>query len=315
MEVETGEVSRKDLVQAIEASGVVATDHQAQIAFLSSGKIGAITVFEGDKVKKGQFLASLDPQELYIAQEKTLANWRAIRFQLEEFDRAHRDEAFKENIINERKILVSQLESVTKDVESADVVRRKLAVYSPIDGIVTKITKVPGENVLAGTNIILIDDLTNARFIADLDESDLENVKAGSMVLINLDAYQGRELKGKVNKIAYLAKSLNTGGTAFETTIVLDSPLVFLRSGLNGDVRIIQASKSQALTVPNRAILTENDKNYVFLLRDNKVVKTEVQTGLVTEEETEVLSGLSDGDKVVTSDQSQLKDGQKIRIK
>jgi len=313
--VESGEVSRKDLILSVQASGVIATDHQAQIAFLSSGKIGAITVHEGDAVKKGQFLASLDPMELQIAQDKTLANWRNIRFQLDDFNRVHKDEMFKEAVINQRNQLVSLLEASTKDVESADTARRKLAVYSPIDGIVTKINNIDGENVMSGTTIMFVDDLSNARFLADIDESDISKIQIDQQSLVTLDAYSDKEIRGKVTKVALISKTTKSGGTAFESTIVLDSPFVLLRKGLNGDAKIIETAKAQAIVVPNNAVATVGDKHYIYKIEGNKVKKVEVTIGLVTDAETEVISGLSAGDKVITSDQSKLKDGQSVKIK
>ena len=84
--------------------------------------------------------------------------------------------------------------------------------------------------------------------------------------------------------------------------------------GLDVKARVNTASLTEVVSVPKEAIITEDEKSYVFISKDKKAIKTSVETGIKNDDYTEIISGLNEGDIVVWSDVKELSDGDEVRF-
>ncbi|MEW6620484.1 MAG: efflux RND transporter periplasmic adaptor subunit [bacterium] len=187
-------------------------------------------------------------------------------------------------------------------------------IPSPIDGIVIYKGSKEGTYVPQGQLLSVV--ISPSQFVVktDLDEVDIAKIGLGMKTTVIPDAFPGQSISGVITKIApspILQEKINT----FEVTITLVKSSLPLRSEMLTDVVIISKRKVDVLKIPYEATLSIDDKFYVFVLKDNKLIKQEVSLGLRNPNEVEVLSGLKIGEEVVLNPPVDLKEGTKIKVR
>jgi HlyD family secretion protein len=152
-------------------------------------------------------------------------------------------------------------------------------------------------------------------FTAQVDEADVARVKPGMKAVVTLDAFPGDSFEAKVTSVKTAAIQTTTGGIAFpvKMSIVLNGKILLL--GMSGSSDIEVDAVRDAIVVPIEAIFDENNKKYVYIVKVDKVKKTEVKTGALTDTQAQVLEGVQVGDIVATGNLSTLKDGMTVRVK
>jgi HlyD family secretion protein len=199
-------------------------------------------------------------------------------------------------------------------------------MVSPIDGtVVFNPTGTPGTDsafplpedgsaVVPGSAPFTVTDLSTLDFNAQVDEADVAQVGAGMEASVTLDAFPGTAFAGTVSAVKATSIQTTTGGIAFPVLIRVDEAAKRLLVGMSGSADIQVDAVTGALTVPIESVLSLNGKNYVFVLESGNTVKqTEVTLGAQTTTDAQVLTGISAGDTVVTSQLTSLKDGQTVR--
>ncbi|OGD79040.1 hypothetical protein A2368_00660 [Candidatus Collierbacteria bacterium RIFOXYB1_FULL_49_13] len=298
----------KDIRETLSLSGSVAADEQAILRFQSSGLLTWVGVKEGDLVKKGQALASLDKRQLQKDLQKELndfLNEHTDFDQTQDDYRSRRDALILTDAM--KRILDKaqyDLNNSVIDVEIKDLALKLATITTPIAGVVTHIdTPNPGINITpAGAEFHVVNP-DSLYFSGELDETDIASVSLGQSVEITLDAFPDQPLLSTVSRISFTPMSGVTG-TVYEVKIFL-SPDPRLKVGLNGDASIILKTKSQVLTVPESAISISANESSVQVLAGDKSQRRVVTTGIVDNDgNIEVLSGLSESDLVIISNGS-----------
>ncbi|MEW6189309.1 MAG: efflux RND transporter periplasmic adaptor subunit, partial [Actinomycetota bacterium] len=172
-----------------------------------------------------------------------------------------------------------------------------------------------GSTITQGQSIFTIYDLSKIYFAADVDETDIAGVEVDRLAQVALDAYPGITFKGRVSEISSTSKITQTGGTAFSVKIGLEPSNVPLRIGMNGSADIIESRRKNVLIVPYEAVVKRKGKRVVFVVEDSIVRMREVTTGISTETSYEIIGGLREGERVVTSGLKKLRDGSRISLR
>ncbi len=184
-------------------------------------------------------------------------------------------------------------------VEQAERRLEKALLVAPIDGVVSALAIEKGEWAGAQPVVTLLD--TSVLHIdVKVDEIDIAKVRPGQEARITLDALPDVELTGRVDRIASTSTVLN-GIVSYAVRIVLDSTSAPLRVGMTANASIIVDRRDNALLVPNWAVRRDRaaGKSFVTVVgADNQLQEVEVQVGLRGETQTEILSGLSEGQTV-----------------
>jgi len=159
---------------------------------------------------------------------------------------------------------------------------------------------IAGENTNAMTNPanITIVDFGSLIFQARVEEVDLAHIKPGQKVIVTLDAYPDEKFEGEVLRVNRVAQKNVVGGTIIPVDIKLGTNEKFI-VGLNGDVQILIEEKPDSLIVPRGAVHRENDKHFVWVVKNGKPEKQIVTIGLQSAKITEITQGLQKGDKIV----------------
>lgn len=185
-----------------------------------------------------------------------------------------------------------------------DLARARLddaVLRAPFDGIITTLTLDLGSYVPAGRTLLTVADPAELRVKLNIDETDIARVQVGQEATVNLDAYPEASLTARVTDVAASA-TITQGVVNYVVTITIDPGDTPVKIGMTANANIVVAKKENVLLVSNRAIRAANSKRFVTLqTSDGKHQEVEVKLGLANDQETEITSGLGEGQQVVIS--------------
>jgi len=171
---------------------------------------------------------------------------------------------------------------------------------APIGGIITSVSSKMGEMAKASVSVITMMTQSGLQIEADVSEADIGKVSLADPATITLDAFMDEVWKGKVVDIEP-AETIIQGVVYYKVTIGFSQLVKKVKSGMTANVTIITDKRENVLAVPQRAIVEKNDKKYIRILAGESYREQQVETGLMgSEGEIEVISGLKEGDKVIT---------------
>jgi HlyD family secretion protein len=329
-EVATGKV---EATLANTRAGTVEACQRTKLSTIIGGRIEFLGVKEGDKVKKGQLLLKLwnDDQQAQAALSQSqivLASRRSEEVCIAAVN-AEKEAKRQKDLYAKGFISISREEAARTDAEvrragcntaKADVLQAeakfkatrveqgRVALYAPFDGTVAKIVGELGEystpsppGVPTPPAIDLIDD--SCLYVkAPMDEVDAPKIETGQIVRVTLDALPGKQLPGKVRRVAPYVSAVEKQARTVDIEVDFDNPETTgkLLVGYSADVEIILAGRENVLRIPTAAI-QEGGKVLLFNATSSKLEERKTKAGLSNWEYTEVLEGLSAGDRIVTS--------------
>jgi len=340
--------AERGLVEATVSNtraGTVKACRRAKLAPPTGGQIERLLVKKGQRVKEGQVLLELWNDDLSaqvrLAQEQlntaqTQAEQACLQADLaeKESERAHqlKESGFISPEGLDQKISAakvsragceaarSQIDQGKSRIAVARASLERMVLRAPFAGIVADISGELGEyatpsppGIATLPAIDLIDD--GCMFVsAPIDEVDAANVKVGQMARITLDAIKGKSFAGKVKRIAPYVLELEKQARTVEVEVVFLAPPndENLLVGYSADVEIVHASHANVLRIPTQTLL---EGNRVLIYQDNGVLaESTVTTGLANWEQTEITSGLKEGDQIVLSlDREGVKAGARVQ--
>jgi Cu(I)/Ag(I) efflux system membrane fusion protein len=173
-----------------------------------------------------------------------------------------------------------------------------LTVYAPSSGIVLKREALPGKYVEPGTTLYEIADLSRVWISADIYESEVAAVRRNQLVSVTFAAYPGEMFQGAVS---YVYPTLNTEARTVRVRVELPNPGLKLKPGMYGNVTL-QTDETKVLVVPKEAVLETGLRQLVFLDRgEGAYAPYPVKLGRRNQDSVEVLEGIKEGDRIVTS--------------
>jgi RND family efflux transporter MFP subunit len=209
-------------------------------------------------------------------------------------------------------------------VKAAAADHKESIIVSPIDGVVARKLADVGELVtpmtplFPGSELLKLVDTSKRWGIAEVDAEDLAKVSVGQNVDITTEAYPSRVFKGRVREIGATAEPKPGGRTRAKIVRVkidLVDPAPELKPGLEVDVKARATLDSNALLIPNDAIVTNGGKSQVFVVVNDRAQLRQVQLGKRNPTRTEITKGLREGDRVVVKGKEGLRDGVAVEVK
>ena len=369
--VQLAKARREDVTSLVRAPGKIEPKTQVKISADIMGKIVHLLVKEGDRVHRGQLMLQLDDTQYrsQFSQAKTQvaaaeARQREVTMALRVMDanygrsrtlfdqkllsQAEWDQAANQHESSKVAVATAQ-EEVTRAraalTAAADNLQ-KCQFLAPFDGVVSALNVEQGEIVItgtmnnAGTQILVVSDLSRMLVRADVDETDVVDMKIGQKAKIKVDAFPDTSFAGTVTEIGNTAKRSITstveGQTNFEVKVVFDTAVPQIRPGMTADVEISTATHSKSLAVPIQAVVVRTQRELdrgmkkagakvdrktrlaamtadedtvgrkdseitgVFVVRNDVATFVPVKSGIASESMIEVFGDLKDGDSVVS---------------
>lgn len=297
---------------SILATGVIANKDEVQLSFKIGGVIKRIYVEQGASVKRDQKLAEVEPVEIdaQVTQAQQLAD-KAQR-ELQRGERLYADQVIA---LEQLEALRTQLAVAKAQLQAAQFNHRYAVITAPDDGSVLR--KLAEEHqVIAQGQPVLIVGTKDRGYVARAALADREVVqlKLGDAVQVQLDAFPGQSLEGKVSEIAKAALAQNG---LFPVEVALSDAPASLASGLVARLAIEPSTAHQQplVYVPIAAIL-QGDKNKasVFVLQGEQAKKREVNVAFIDNDRVALRGGVQAGEQVVTDGALYLDDGERVSI-
>jgi len=320
--VTAGAAEQMTLQQLVAVKGNVEGSEKAEIQSTQTAEVKAVYVDEGDRVNKGQLLAVLDSGDLNEQYSKAKITAAESKRKYDDAKLLYEQGALPQNDYLEAKATYES-NVLTLDTYDFD----KINITSPIAGTVTRINVTVGSNAnntSDNKSMFVIEDLQNLQLKVKVSEYDISKIKEGQTVTITSDVLGEGTASGVVSKIAPSGESKDNSGGSSGTSekvipvdINIDNTNKKLIAGVSAKAEILIQKKDNALAVPVDAILQDaNDgTEYVFVIKNNKLKKIKVKTGIEGDFNIEVISDkLKSGDQVVLSPTFDLKSGMEVTI-
>ncbi len=311
--VRTKNIITEEFDHFIEVNGSVEAVNDAYISPEMNGQIKKIYVEEGDRVSKGQLILCLNTavtrkgiEELQTALE--LANTMYMK----------QKELWDQKIGSEIQFLQAKngKESLEKKLETLKAQLAMAQIKAPFDGIVDDIFLKEGEMASPGFKVVQLVDLTKLKVNADLSENYLSSIKKGDTVLVTFPAYKEIEYRVPISRTGNVVKLDNR---TFTIEVKLNNRKNQLKPNIISIIHINDYVNDSACIVPS-IILKRAVNNEFFLFiaekKDGEYIakKTYVKTGKSFRDQTEILSGLKQGQQVIIDGYNTVSTGTNIQI-
>ncbi len=306
--VQVARVKRGDISRFLLHTTTIEAEKVVEVVAKVSGQVSKLPVEEGMKVKRGTLLAQLDEAELKLELIQARARMETDKAA---FERAQ--SMFEKNLIAHEAFDATRLqyENSKAQYEAARLRVEYTAVRSPIAGIVTARNVELGQRVAVNQVLFVVADFDPLRARIYVPEKDITEIYEGQKAIIRADALPEQEFTATVRMISPVVDPAN--GTV-KVTLDVPSARGKLKPGMFVSVYITTATHKDALLIPKKALLIESENDQVYVFDQGKARKAVLETGFTSGDMIEVLSGLSEGDLVVTIGQEGLRPGLPIRI-
>lgn len=367
VKVAVEEGQKRNITEIITANGKIQPEKEVKITPDVSGEIVELAVKEGDGIKKGQFLLKIKPENYIMARNRTeasLNNAKARERQAEaqlqmrhlDFERskvlfsqkAISEAEFEQSETNynsakaEREAAIFNVKSAMAALEEAEENLIKTSIYAPMDGTISALNvelgeRVVGTELMSGTEILRLADLSMMEVVVEVNENDIVRVTHMDTAIIEVDAYLDTKFKGVVTEIPVSANvtGISTDQvTNFNVKIrllpesysdkVSERNPYPLRPGMSATADIQTEIRNSVYSIPVQAVTTrvvneqdngsdEDDEGstdplasekqeketVVFVEIDEKAVMKPVKTGIQNNTHIEILEGLEPEDKII----------------
>lgn len=269
----------------------------------SASRINEILVEVGDHVKKGQRLATMDA-----------INLEKIRLQVanDSIEYGRTKELYEIGAASQANFEAITLAYEVSKKSYANLLENTI-LTSPISGVITARNYDEGDMYAMAQPLFVVQNITPVKMLINISESNYSKVKKGMEVELVADAFPGETFKGKVNLVY---PTIDPRSHTFPVEIIVDNKNEKLRPGMFTRVTINYGNNFRVV-VPDNAVLKQvgADDKYVYVLNeDNTVTYTPVKLGVRMGNRYEIISGLNDGDVIVTSGQTRLKNNIEVEV-
>ena len=345
--VQVQQVELSSIATDNNVSGKVAADSQTSIMVAAAAKCTAVYVEAGDEVKAGDKICTLDLASTIAAYnaakitydstvnsyadqkavldkqialyEKNLKDTKAL-FDIGAASQAEIDQAELTlmGAKNQRETALSQLEagmqSYKSNVQQLDQVLQdvdsKGNVIAPVSGTLVSLSATENGYVSASMPVAVINGAEQMKITVSVSEALVPKLAIGDQADVVVSA-AGAQFSGTVRSVE---KTANMQTQLYTVTLSVPAEVSGLLSGMFAEVTFHTDRADGVITVPSQAVLTRGDTRYVFVVEDGAAKYVEVTLGMMGSGVTEVTSGLTAGQQLVTVGQSYLSDGDPVRI-
>jgi len=253
----------------------------------------------GQTVRKGDPLLTLYSPQLVSAQQEYLSAMQSagVLAAAASGDAAEGAKTLMESA-RQRLQLWDVSDAQIARLEKTRHAEKMLTLYAPASGFVTEKAVLAGQKIMPGEPLMVVADLSSVWGDADIYESDLPYIKLGMPIELTFSYWPGKVFRGQVS---FLAPSLDRDTRTLKIRLDIPNTESLLKLEMYADARL-SFPLGEKLAVPEAAVMRTGERNYVFRdSGDEKLVPVVVELGVRSEGFFEIRSGLSDGDRVVTS--------------
>lgn len=317
--VKTATASSQSVIRK-DFSGIVEAVEYVKLAFRVSGQVINLPVVEGQRVKKGQLIAAIDPRDISLQYAADKAAYETAAAQVERNKRLLGRQAIS---VQEYEISVANYQKAKSAYELSSNNMRDTKLTAPFDGSIEKRLVENYQRVNSGEGIVQLVNTQKLRIKFTVPDDYLYLLRAKDVTFkVVFDTYPDTVFNAKLEE--YL--DISTAGTGIPVTITIEDPafnrsLYDVKPGFTCKIKLASDVapflEEKLVNIPLSAIFgeSENQKTYVWVVKDNKVSKREVTVYSPTGEANALISaGVQPGETIVIAGVHQLVDGQTVKI-
>lgn len=308
--VEVTQVKAATADRTSRYSGTVEEENGTLLSFAVGGTVSRVLVDEGDRVGKGQLIATLDTEQL-------THNHTSAQAALAQAEDAYRrmEELHGKGSLPEIKWVEAQT-ALQRARASEQMARKQLAdcrLYAPFSGVISKKFAEKGQNVGAGTQIAKLVAVGRMKVKISVPESEMAQISVGQKADVTIEAIGGASMQATVTEKGVAADPLSR---SYDVKLSLPKADRKLLPGMVADVALRGGNTSMACILPAHIVqIDERNNEFVWLAVGGKAVKRIVTVGGFTADGVIVTSGLADGDMVITAGAQKVSEGMRVEIK
>ncbi len=291
-------------------SGTVEEENGSLLSFAVGGTVSRVLVDEGDRVGKGQLIATLDTEQL-------THNHTSAQAALAQAEDTYRrmEELHGKGSLPEIKWVEAQT-ALQRARASEQMARKQLAdcrLYAPFSGVISKKFAEKGQNVGAGTQIAKLVAVGRMKVKISVPESEMAQISVGQKADVTIEAIGGASMQATVTEKGVAADPLSR---SYDVKLSLPKADRKLLPGMVADVALRGGNTSMACILPAHIVqIDERNNEFVWLAVGGKAVKRIVTVGGFTADGVTVTGGLADGDMVITAGAQKVSEGMRVEIK
>lgn len=304
--VQVAQPLREDIFATYAATAPIASDIDAPVVGRVAGDVVTLLAEEGDYVEEGEPLAVLDGERLRLEMLAAKAKLEQARGEL-----ARNTDLHARGLIS-----ASSFDTLKFDLEAleASYALRKLeygytTIRAPISGYVAAREIKPGQHLTAGEVAFRITDTSELVAYLQIPQAELGKFAAGHDASVEVASMPGEKFAAAIERIS---PTIDMRNGTFRATVVIDNSMGNLAPGMFGRFSIAYEKHADALVIPTRALIDEDDESAVYVVSEGAVVRRAVRTGVATGGRVEILAGLNEEDVIVVAGHSGLRDGSKV---
>jgi HlyD family secretion protein len=342
--VKTAELKEEEISSLLMIPGTVQlAEEQIVYASPEKGELKELLVKEGQTVKVGDVLARLQNSQLELEMEQNKLAIETANLKISQIEKQIKQLKEKEKTLVEQIGKEEAKKQITPETEQLDMEKKlanldlkqamlqkdiiskrqsELEIKSTIDGVVLTV-KTPEAASIEGAiaePIVHIGKLDALKATSLLSEYDTLKVSVGQKVNLKSDAVLDQKWDGEIENIALLPQQNQTGvqtgnqAVQYPVSVKITGDLKMLKPGFQV-IMEIETDKKVANVVPMDALYDEGDQPFVYIVKEGKAEKKEVQTGITSGSKIEILEGISNKDQIIIDGPESIKNGLEVTVK
>ena len=294
------------------ANGNFSPDQELEMAAERSGKVISILVKEGDRIVKGQTIAIIRGDVVNVEAETANANYQNALNDYNRFESAYKTGGVTKQQLDQARINMINAKS---RLTQANINVGDTRVKAPFGGIINKKFIEVGTilSAMPPTKMFEIVNTNSLKLKVNVSERQVAQLKIGSVVKVKASVFPDKEYTGKVT---FIAPKADTSLNFPIEVAITNNPNNEIKAGMYGSVVFgaPEGKQPELMTIPRSAFVGSVSSNQVYVVEKDIAVMKKVVAGRVFGDKVEILSGLNNGDVVVTSGQINLSDSTKVSI-
>jgi len=298
----------KETSSNLDLVGTTQASKEVNIASEGSGKIVSVYFKMGEYVTKGKVLAKIDDTYKKLAYQNADLNYKKCKEDYERYQLLQKGQAISDVQLRDVQLA---FENASIQLQTAKKQWDDTRIVAPFSGYITSQNTEVGAFVNPGVIIAGIADISNLKVVLEVSESIAYQLQQGQPVQITSDVNSGKAYSGTIAEISQKASPAHTYPTEI---CIVNNGKNKLKAGTYVNVNLKIGTNSKALLIPRDAIVSSVKDPSVYVVKNKMVHLVKISIGRNISTSVEVLSGLSEGDVVVTNGQINLTDGVKVSV-
>jgi RND family efflux transporter MFP subunit len=336
MTVEMTSVTRGDMVDTVTVVGNLIGAATVDAVPRAAGRLQDVYVKMGDHVRMGERLAKIEDREIleqvkqaeasYAVAQATIRQRQAdLKLALNNLERSRslldRDllprQTFEDTDSRyqaaqaQLDLAQALMEQTRARLDELKITLQNTIISAPVEGFIGKRTLDPGASVNANTSFLSVVDIRTVRLVINVVERDLRRIRAGTAVDIEVDAYPGEDFSGRVARVAPI---LDPATRTAQVEIEIPNQSFRLKPGMYARAKFTVEKHENTLLVPTISVVDVSGKIGVFVPNGETATFHPVTTGIEHQDVTEVVAGLQEGQRIISTGAAALREGDRIAL-